>query len=146
MRRMLFHIILAYTAWTDISNPPAELTDTRINTCMVTKWQTWSVPKSKMKILRVTNKAHSNKTSLFHGCVFHIWDTHLNDIQVSGTANRMEVGNHHFFFFLKQNTRREKHLSHSKVLWWNYKLLKNCVYNGNADRPFRGAVWCNTVI
>ena len=94
-----------------------------------------------MKILLGTNKVYSNKTSLFHGCVFHFWDAHLNDIQVSGTANRMEVGNHRIFFFFKQNTRREKHFSHSKVLWWNYKLLKNCIYNGNADRPFTRAVW-----
>lgn len=55
-----------------------------------------------MKILLGTNKVYSNKTSLFHGCVFHFWDAHLNDIQVSGTANRMEVGNHRIFFFLSR--------------------------------------------
>lgn len=63
-----------------------------------------------MKILLVTNKVHSNKTSLFHGCVFHIWDAHLNDIQVSGTANRMEVGNHHILF-LKSRTLEGKNIS-----------------------------------
>lgn len=80
--------------------PPAESTDTRrINSThlWLPNGKPKSLPKSRMKLLLYTNKVCFNKSTLFHDCAFHFWDSCLNDIEVSGIANRMEVGNQCIF-------------------------------------------------
>lgn len=141
MRRMLFHVILAYTTRTDIS----------------IHLQNWQIPElTHLWLPNGKHKAFQNpKWKYYSAQIKYILTKLLYSMvvfSISGTLiwmifkfQEQQIGWKWaiiaFFFFFKQNTRREKHFSHSKVLWWNYKLLKNCIYNGNADRPFTRAVW-----
>ena len=140
MRRMLFHVILAYTTRTDIS----------------IHLQNWQIPElTHLWLPNGKHKAFQNpKWKYYSAQIKYILTKLLYSMvvfSISGTLiwmifkfQEQQIGWKWAiiaFFFLKQNTRREKHFSHSKVLWWNYKILKNCIYNGNADRPFTRAVW-----